>query len=65
MTLKYLNNFWRSLEMPLINCKAELKLNCTKFSVLSVAGNEKDINDNGNANKLFLLSKTQNYMFQS
>ena len=25
--LKYLSNFWRSLEMPLINCKVELTLN--------------------------------------
>ena len=24
--LKYLNNFWRSSEMPLINCKVELSL---------------------------------------
>ena len=24
---KYLSNFWRSLEMPLINCKVELSLN--------------------------------------
>ena len=24
--LKYRSNFWRSLEMPLINCKVELKL---------------------------------------
>ena len=24
--LKSVNNFWRSLEMPLINCKVELKL---------------------------------------
>ena len=24
--LKYLSNFWRSLEMPLINCKVELSL---------------------------------------
>ena len=23
---KHLSNFWRSLEMPLINCKVELKL---------------------------------------
>ena len=22
--LKYLSNFWRSLEMPLINCKVEI-----------------------------------------
>ena len=26
--LKYLSNFWRSLEMPLINCKVELSLKC-------------------------------------
>ena len=25
--LKYLSNFWRTLEMPLINCKVELILN--------------------------------------
>ena len=24
--LKYLSNFWRSLEMPLINCKVDLSL---------------------------------------
>ena len=28
--LKYLNSFWRSREMPLINCKAELSLKLTK-----------------------------------
>ena len=35
--LKYLSNFWRSLEMPLINCKIELSLkwieNCVLISV--------------------------------
>ena len=38
--LKYLSNFWRSLEMSLINCKAELKLKWTKHCVLSAAGND-------------------------
>ena len=28
--LKYLSNFWRPLEMPLINCKTELSLNGMK-----------------------------------
>ena len=28
--LKYLNNFWRSLEMLLINCKIELSLKWIK-----------------------------------
>ena len=30
LPLKYLSNFCRSLEMPLINCKIELKLEWTK-----------------------------------
>ena len=30
MPLKYLSDFWRSLEVPLINCKVELKLKWTK-----------------------------------
>ena len=30
--LKYLSNFWRTLEMPLIICKVELKLKLTKLS---------------------------------
>ena len=33
--LKYLSNFWRSLEMPLINCKIHLELNFTKDCVMS------------------------------
>ena len=35
---KYLSNFWRSLEMWLINCKVELKLKWTKHCVLATAG---------------------------
>ena len=38
--LKYLSNFWRSLEMPLINCKVELSLTWDPNCVLtSLAGN--------------------------
>ena len=33
--LKYLSNFWRSLEIPLINCKIYLELNWTKDYVMS------------------------------
>ena len=33
--LTYLGNFWRSLEVPLINCKVHLELNWTKDCVLS------------------------------
>ena len=37
--LKFLSNFWRSLEMPLINCKAYLELNWIENCILSSAGN--------------------------
>ena len=37
--LKYLSNFWRSLEMPSIVCKAYLELNWIEDCILSSAGN--------------------------
>ena len=33
--LKYLNNFWRSLNIPLINCEVELILTWSKNCVLA------------------------------
>ena len=33
--LKYLSNFWRSLEMPLINCKVEISLKWIENCILS------------------------------
>ena len=36
--LKYLSNFWRSLEMPLINCKVELSLKWYGECILSNSG---------------------------
>ena len=38
--LKYLSNFFRSLEMPLINCKIHPELNRTKNCVMSTAPND-------------------------
>ena len=35
--LKYLSNFWRSLEMPLINCKVELSLKWYERYLLNAA----------------------------
>ena len=58
--LIYLNNFWRSLEMPLINCKVELKLEWTKHYVLAAAGNDKT---NGNPNNtVFTIKDTKLYV---
>ena len=40
--LKYLSNFWRSLEMPLINCKVELSLKWIENCVLTTAANANE-----------------------
>ena len=62
MPLKYLSDFWRSLEIPLINSKVELKLKWTNYCVLSAAGNENNINENVNANKIiFTIKDTKLY----
>ena len=53
--LKYLNNFWRLLEMPLINCKVELKLRLSKRCVLSVAGTDNANGNNDNNNIIFTI----------
>ena len=38
--LKYLSNFWRTLEMPLINCEVELILTWSKNCIISSATGE-------------------------
>ena len=48
-SLKYLSNFFRSLEMPLINCKIKLNLTWKKECVLST--------DDGNA--VFIINDTK------
>ena len=55
--LKYLSNFWRSLEMSLINCKIQLKLIWAKYCVLSGGGTENIINDNDNDNNIIFTIK--------
>ena len=61
--LKYLSNFWRSPEMPLINCKTELKFKWTKCCALPANGND-NVNDNDNANNIIFTIKAHTYMFQ-
>ena len=58
--LKYLSNFWRSLEMPLINCKVKLKFRWTKHCVLVVTAND---NTNVNPNRIiFIIKDTKLYV---
>ena len=50
-------NFWRSLEVPLINWKAELKLKWTKYCVLFAACNNNNINKNANVGNIIFTIK--------
>ena len=58
--LKYLGNFWISLEMPLINWKLELKLKSRKHWILSAAANDND-NDSGE-NIIFNIKDTKSHV---
>ena len=63
--LKYLSNFFRSLEMPLINCKIKLNLTWKKECVLSTAADDAVfiINDTKLYVPVVTLSKEDNKDF--
>ena len=63
--LKYLSNFFRSLEMPLINCKIKLNLTWKKECVLSTGAGEAVfiINDTKLYIPVVTLSKEDNKDF--
>ena len=54
--LKYLSIFWRSLEMPLINCKVELSLRWTENCVLTTAAIDADANATGADSATFKIT---------
>ena len=58
--LRYLNNFWRSLEISMINCKLESKLKWTKHCVLFERGN--DNSDNNPDNFIFTMKNIKLYV---
>ena len=53
--LKYLSNFWRPLEMPLINCEVNLILTWSSRCVLIATGN-------ANHNATFAITDTKLYV---
>ena len=57
--LKYLSNFFRSLEMPLINCKIKLNLTWKKECVLSTLDDDAANPEN---NAVFVISDTKLYV---
>ena len=54
--LKYLSNFWRSLEMPLINCKVELSLRWIENCVLTSAAVNANANNTGADSATFKIT---------
>ena len=55
VSLKYLSNFWRTLEMPLINCEVEL--------ILAWSANSVIIYTNvANQNPTFAIAETNLYV---
>ena len=56
--LKYLSNFFRSLEIPLLNCKIKLNLTWKKECVLST---DDDAADPAN-NPVFIINDTKLYV---
>ena len=59
VTLNCLSNFWRLLEMPLINCKLELKLKWKEHCVLAAVGDDDTIADPSNI--IFTIKDTKLY----
>ena len=56
--LKYLSNFWRTLEIPLINCEVELVSTCSENCVI--------INTNfANQNPTFTITETKLRIMQN
>ena len=50
VSLKYLSNFWRSLDLPLINCEIKLDLSYSKEFIISKISIIPKISPNPDAN---------------
>ena len=60
--LKYLSNFWRSLEMPLINCKVELSLKWIENCVLTSAAIGANADATGADSATFKITDAKLYV---
>ena len=60
--LKYLGNLWRSLEMPLINCKVEISIGWIEECVLTAAEVGADANDTGADSATFKITDRKLYV---
>ena len=60
--MKYLSNFWRSLEMPLINCKVELSLRWIENWALISAAVDANANNTGADSATFKITDAKLYV---
>ena len=60
--LKYLSNFWRSLEMSLINCKIELSLRWIENCMLTSALIDANANNTGADSATFKITDAKRYV---
>ena len=65
--LEYLSNFWRSLDLPLINCEIELDLRWTRNCVISEIPRTARVAGNQNANPpvLEVAAQQQQILFSN
>ena len=62
VSLKYLSNFFRSLEMPLINCKIHLELNWNNNCVMYGADNDGGGHNANNKETIFKITSIKLYI---
>ena len=60
--LKYLSDFWRSLEMPLINCKVILSLKSIENSVFTAAAIGANADATGADSATFKITDAKHYV---
>ena len=62
VSLKYLSNFWRSLEMPLVNCKVQLPLSWIDNCVLTAAATGANFNTTGAHSATLITTEAKFYV---
>ena len=62
--LKYLSNFWRSLDLPLNNCEIELDLSWSRYCVISEISRTSRAVPNTNAVVYQVIAQTTSATFQ-
>ena len=62
MPLKYLSNYFRSLELPLINCKIHLELNWNNNCVMYGADSYTDGDNANDRETKFQITSTKLYV---